>query len=202
VNFLQSITLDRGIEILVVILSLAYVGLIAVNRRSGWWFGIAASLLSVWLFIRVNLFAESVLYVYYVVMGCYGAYFWKYGTQSNQLPLITVRTFRFHVSVIGLSIVLIFVLAEALKQIGSSNVYGDAATTVLSFIATWMVAKRILENWIYWVVIDLFSVWLYHDRGLPVYALLMLAYSIIAGIGFILWWRQFREQEPPPSAAA
>ena len=201
-SFLQSITLDRGIEILVVILSLAYVGLIAVNRRSGWWFGIAASLLSVWLFIRVNYFAEAVLYVYYVVMGCYGAYFWKYGTQSNQLPRITVRPFRFHVCVIALCILLTFALAEALKQIGSSNVYGDAATTVFSFVATWMVAKRILENWIYWIVIDLFSVWLYHDKDLTIYALLMLAYSFIAGAGFILWWRQFREQKPPPPAAA
>jgi nicotinamide mononucleotide transporter len=198
-DFLRELSLDQGIEILTVILSLLYVGLIACNRRSGWWYGIAASFLSVWLFIRVNLFAESFLSVFYVAMGLYGYFHWKYGSKTNQNPPIKVRSLRFHGLAIVTAILLIVSLAQLLEMVGSSNIYADAATTIFSFLATWMVAQRILENWLYWVAIDAFSVWLYSSRGLPVYAGLMAAYSLIAVFGFLAWLREYRNQNRAPT---
>ena len=201
-EFLRTISIDQRIEIITVILSLLYVGLIAVNRRSGWWFGIAASLLSVWLFIRVNLLAESLLYVYYVVMGLYGYFHWKYGSKPNTNPPILVRSIGFHALAIAISILLTIGLAQILDLVGSSNIYADAGSTVFSFLATWMVAQRILENWLYWVAIDAFSVWLYHSRELPIYAGLMAFYSLIAVVGFFIWLKQYRSQSTTSLASA
>ncbi len=193
-DFLREIGVDRMIEVLTVILSLCYVGLIACHRRAGWWFGIVASLLSVWLFIRVNLFAESLLYVYYVVMGLYGYFYWKYGSTRHPAPPIITRSLLFHGIVVTVSLLLTVGLAEVLLIIGSSNVYADAATTIFSFVATWMVARRMLENWIYWIAIDAFSVWLYSVRGLQLLAGQMALFSVVAAFGFFLWLREYRLQ--------
>ncbi|MGE9291417.1 MAG: nicotinamide riboside transporter PnuC [Puniceicoccales bacterium] len=195
-GILSDISFNQAVEILTVALSLLYVGLIAFNRRSGWWFGIAASILSVWLFIRVNLLAESILYVYYVGMGLYGYFHWKYTAALDSNPRIQTRSIRFHLGTIAISVCLILGLAQVLSLINSSNIYADASTTVFSFVATWMVAQRILENWLYWVAIDAFSVWLYNSRELPVYAALMAFYSLIAIVGFFLWFREYRGQTP------
>lgn len=198
----MDLNLDRIVEAAVVLFSLLYVGLIAFNHRSGWWYGIVASLLSVWLFIEVNLLAESLLYAFYVVMGLYGYFHWKYGANSRDELSISTRPIGFHLVAIVVSITLTVAVAQILKIIGSSQIYADAATTVLSFLATWMVAQRILENWIYWIVIDAFSVWLYSTRGLLVYAILMGVYSIIAIFGFYIWLKTYRQQQAfePPSA--
>lgn len=187
--------LNQFIEVVIVILSLLYVGLIALSQRAGWWFGVAASLLSVWLFIQVNLLAESILYVYYVIMGLYGYFFWKYGSSRNKTAPITTKPTAFHLGMVVCALFLTVVLAQILQYLNSANAYADAGTTIFSFLATWMVAKRILENWIYWIIIDAFSVWLYYERGLPLYAGLMALYSVIAIGGFVFWLREYRSQD-------
>jgi nicotinamide mononucleotide transporter len=188
---LSKIGWNQLLEVTIVILSLFYVILIALNRRSGWLFGIFASLLSVWLFIEVNLLAESILYVYYVLMGLYGYFFWKYGSADRSSPSISRCPPAFHGKIVFVSLLLTVLLAELLRYLNSANAYPDAATTVFSFVATWLAAKRVLENWIYWIIIDAFSVWLYNERGLPIYAGLMAVYSLIAVAGFIIWMKEF-----------
>ena len=189
-------TTNQIVEAVITVASLAYVILIAYGRRMGWWFGVAASLLSVWLFIEVNLFAESILYIYYVVVGVYGYFHWKQEAGVDARKDITTRPLAFHCGAVVIGCLLAVALAQGLDRIGSSMIYADAFTTIFSFIATWMVTQRILENWIYWIVIDAFSVWLYNERGLPIYALLMGVYTILASGGFYLWLREYRKKPP------
>ena len=194
-------SLVHTIEISIVGLNLVYLVLIATNRAIGWWFGVAASVLRVWLFIEVNYLAEPVLYLYYVGMGIYGYFNWKKEaktpTTATKIP-ITTRSPLYHVGLIAIGLILTLLLAQLLKIIGSENVYADAISTIFSFIATWMVARRILENWIYWIVIDLFSVWLYGVRDLPIYAAQMAVFSIMAAVGYALWRREYLKQSKDP----
>lgn len=185
---------NRLAEIAITILSLLYLGLIVAGKRAGWWFGIAASLLSAWLFIRLNLLAESALYGFYVFAGLYGFFHWKYGGAPGREPPITTRSIPFHAALLAAGTAGTLILARALEALGSSLAHADAATTVFSLLATWMVARKILENWIYWILIDALSVWLYASRGAPVYAGLMALYSIFAAAGFVVWLRRFRKQ--------
>ena len=70
----------------------------------------------------------------------------------------------------------------------------DAFTTIFSFLGTYMEITKVLEAWIYWLIINLASVWLYHDRSLDLYAVLIGCYSLLSVWGFIRWRRTFNAQ--------
>ena len=76
----------------------------------------------------------------------------------------------------------------------AASPYVDAATTVSALLATWMVAQRLLENWLYWIAIDLASVGLYLSRDLTLTAGLFAAYVVLAGLGYRTWRRQWCQQ--------
>lgn len=191
---LSERTLNLGLEWVIVVCGLLYLWLIIREKRSGWLFGITASLLSVWLFIRLNLLAESALYVYYVLAGLYGYFHWKYGNRTGKQLLITTRPISTHVGILVIGALGTVLLAQGLAALGSQMVYIDAATTVFSFIATWMVAQKILENWIYWIFIDAVSVWLYSARGANIYAAQMGLYTVFAIVGLVVWIRTMKHQ--------
>ena len=192
-NLPFDLTANQIMEIVITGCGLGYLGLIAFEKKAGWWFGVAGSLVSVWLFIRVNILAEALLYLYYVWMGVYGYFHWKYGGRKEDRLPVTTRGPGFHIRVLVVGSLLTVAAAQGLDYLGSELIYADAATTVFSLITTWMVARKILENWIYWIVIDAFSVWLYAERGLPIYAGLMGLYSVLAIAGFFLWLGHCRE---------
>ena len=70
----------------------------------------------------------------------------------------------------------------------------DAATTLSALLATWMVANKLLENWLYWIAIDIASVGLYLSRDLTLTAALFAAYVILAGWGYVTWRKQWTTQ--------
>jgi nicotinamide mononucleotide transporter len=74
------------------------------------------------------------------------------------------------------------------------NPYTDAFSTVFSLAATFMVTKKVLENWIYWIVIDAVCIYLFASRGLFLTSILFFFYTIIAVFGFVQWRRQFKLQ--------
>lgn len=185
-------TWPQLLEIVIVVFSLLYVVLIARENRLGWWFGVAASLLSVPLFIHFNLLAEAALYAFYTVIGLYGWFSWKYPQRGGAPLQISCRPLCFHLGVLTVGGILAGFLAWALIQAGSSFPVVDACTTVFAVITTWMATRKILENWLYWIVIDIVSAWLYWAKGMPVYALLMLLYTVLAAAGFIIWYRRLR----------
>lgn len=179
-------------EIGIVVCSILYVLLIAFEKRAGWWFGVAASYGGIYFFIQINLFAEAFLAVYYVIVGVYGFFHWKYGGKRGQTLPIQTRTWLFHLVGCGLCLLASVAVAQGLLMIGSDYPYLDAATTVFSLFTTWLAARKVLENWLYWVVIDAVYVWLYWVKGAPVYAGLMVFYTILAAVGFFVWLSNYR----------
>lgn len=175
------------LEIVAVILGIIYVVLAAKNKISCWIFGILGSLLSIALFvIYAKLYAEAVLYIFYVLAGIYGWINWK--NQKNETEVYQ-RKYISHLYIIGIGIVLSFglyyILTLFFKEAEKPLI--DSFTTIFSFIATYLTTKKWIENWIYWVIIDAVTTYLYFSRGLEIYALLMLAYSVIAVYGYFQW---------------
>jgi len=72
--------------------------------------------------------------------------------------------------------------------------YTDGFPTVFCFVATFMVTRKVLENWIYWVVIDFFSIFLYFSRGLYLSSLLYIVFTVLAVFGFFAWYNQYKTQ--------
>lgn len=182
-------------EAAAVLCGIFYVILAAREHISCWAFGILNGLLSIYLFYISGLLAESVLYLYYVVAGIYGWYAWAHDDRPADGDADTLHvaewTHRRHVLIIALGIALSWGVAWFLQSYTNAQMpLIDAHTTVFSFIATWMVTRKILSNWLYWVVIDGVSVWLYASRDLYLYSLLMVAYTILAIWGYVSWRRQ------------
>ena len=175
------------LEIVAVILGIIYVVLAAKNKISCWIFGILGSLLSIVLFvIYAKLYAEAVLYIFYVLAGIYGWINWK--KQKNETEVYQ-RNIKIHLIIfiigIALSVLLYYVMTHLFDDAKKPLI--DSFTTIFSFIATYLTTKKWIENWIYWIVIDAVTTYLYFSRGLEIYAILMLAYSIIAVYGYFQW---------------
>ncbi|MEN0004429.1 MAG: nicotinamide riboside transporter PnuC [Bacteroidota bacterium] len=182
------------VEVLAVITGIAYIILAAQEQIWCWFFGIVSSLLSIYLFFSVKLYAESFLYFYYVLAGFYGWYTWRKQEGKHDLP-ITNRSWIFHILCMVLGVICSFALAQALGQYTDAQMpLIDAHTTVFSFIATWLVTQKILETWTYWIVIDAVSVWLYWSRDLYLYSLLMVVYTVLAIWAFWAWKTQMEKE--------
>lgn len=187
--------MDSAIEITAVLFNIAYVVLAARKSIWCWPMGIIGSALSVVLFYKSGLVAESALFVYYVLMGIYGWVQWNKNIEGDtDLPIIQ-KTFSFHILVMILGYACTALLYLVLKNFTDAQMpLLDSFTTVFSFIATWMVARRLLENWIYWIAIDALTVYLYISRDLEIYAGLSLVYTFMAIYGYGVWRRQFQKQ--------
>ncbi len=175
------------LEIIAVILGIVYVILAAKNSNWCWIFGILGSALSIYLFIiYAKLYGEAVLNLFYVIAGIYGWITWK-----NQVKHNEVYHFGWikNLIIIALGVFLSFMLYSIISTffVASQKPLTDSFTTIFSFIATYLTAKKWIANWIYWVIIDLVSTYLYFIRGLEIYALLMFSYSFIAIYGYYQW---------------
>lgn len=175
------------LEITAVLLGIVYVILAAKNNNWCWIYGIIGSVLSIYLFIvYAKLYAEAFLYFFYVFAGIYGWITWK--NQVKHQEVYSLSTIK-HVFIIAVGSVLAFSLYYIINLFfpEAQKPLIDSFTTIFSFIATYLTAKKWISNWIYWVVIDIVSTYLYFIRGLEIYALLMFAYSFIAIYGYLQW---------------
>jgi len=180
------------VEFWAVITSIAYAWLASRNNIWCWLFGIVSPVLTMYaLYFYFNLYAEVILQFYYIAMAFYGFYSWKFGGVNHKEKPIENWALKKHILVIFAGLILAFTLGYILKNYTqASSTYIDSFTTIFAVIATYMTAKRILENWIYWIIIDTVSVFLYAGRGGYFFSLLFITYTIIAIYSFYNWKRQ------------
>ena len=175
-------------EIISVVFSIMYVILAA--KENIWCWLCAAISVSLYIYIcfDAKLYLETGLQGFYFIMAIYGYLQW-----NRPKKKITIGTWSLkrHLLIFGVGIIASFILGKLFE------IYTDAAlpiidsfTTIFSLFATYMVTKKILENWIYWIIIDIVSVYLYFIRDLQLTAGLFTAYTIIAVFGYLSWKKQ------------
>ena len=184
-----------GWEALAVCLGILYLLLAMWEKISCWYAAFLSTLIFLFLFWDVNLLMESALQVYYLGMAVYGWWQWQHGGAGDSaLPISRWRP-RQHATAIA-----VILSTSALSGwLLSANTeaampYLDSFTTWGAVLTTWMVARKILENWLYWLVIDSVSIFLYLDRGLFLTAGLFAGYVVIVIFGFVTWTRHYRTQ--------
>ena len=146
------------------------------------------------LFFNVNLWMESALQVYYIIMAFYGWYAWRHHTDSKEDLAISVWSFRQHIMAISAILVITSVSAWLLKNTSADYPWLDSFTTWSAVLTTWMVARKVLENWLYWIVINSISIYLYLNKGLYVTSLLFGLYIILSISGYQIWKKHFLEE--------
>ncbi|MBI9066826.1 MAG: nicotinamide mononucleotide transporter [Salinivirgaceae bacterium] len=187
---------ENWIENVGVATGLAYIILSVRQNIWCWFFGIISSGLYLFVFFDSKIYADMLLQLYYVAMGLYGWIHWARldsHTSKKDLP-ITRLSARYTLNLVIINFVLFIVIAQLLIHFTDSPVpWIDAFTTSLSFIATWMLARKILEHWLVWIIVDSISVGLYFYRGLYSSIILFAVLTILAIVGFYQWKRQWNK---------
>jgi len=196
----------NGWEVAAVLLGVAYLLLAMRENNWCWHAAFLSTLIYLFLFWHANLPMESALQLYYLAMAVYGWWHWRHGgahaaAGEQSLPVQT-WPWRHHAVAILAVVAASLVSGAVLTHFGLGRLpYVDSFTTWGAILATWMVTQKLLENWIYWFVIDGVSLCLYLDRGLYLTALLFVVYLVIVVFGYLEWRHHYREQHEAPDAA-
>tara|TARA_R100000900_G_scaffold102403_1_gene79426 strand:- start:107156 stop:107758 length:603 start_codon:yes stop_codon:yes gene_type:complete len=182
-------------EALAVTLGVAYLLLAVRESLWCWYAAFFSTAIYLWLFWQVQLPMESALQLYYLVMAVYGWYQWRHGGRQDSALGISTWGGRQHLLAIG-GVLLASGISGALlaRYTEAALPYLDSFTTWGSILTTWMVARKVLENWVYWLVIDSASIWLYLERGLLMTAGLFAVYLVIVCFGWRQWLLHYRAQ--------
>jgi len=186
---------QSALEVVAVIAAIAYLVLAIRQQIACWFFAAISTAIYVWLFIEAKLYMESLLNFFYLVMAAYGWHVWTSGRQDGENRPVVVWSVRTH----AIAIMAIVIVSAASGYIFSERTdaafpYIDSLTTWSAIWATFLVARKVLENWWYWLVIDVASIVIYWSRDLQLTSLLFAAYVIMIPFGLISWSRSMREQ--------
>ena len=174
------------LESLAVTFSLIYVILAARENILCWLAAAISVCLYIYICFHAKLYAETALQIFYLIMAVLGYLNWKkLNFKESSIKELNIRQ---HIAIIFSGLIISFFLGFVLTTYTDAKMpLLDAFTTVFSVIATLMVIKKILENWLYFIAIDIASIYLYYSRDLNQTAILFILYSIIAIIGYYNW---------------
>ena len=189
-------------EIIAVLASLTYVVLASREHRGCWPAAMLGSTIYVIVFFQYQLYMDSALNIFYVVMAIYGWLMWK--NSQTEIDFVAAASKektnikKWH-GIKHINAIAIIILLSAFSGFYLDNYtdaaypYLDSLTTWSSFLATWMVVNKILETWLYWIVIDAASIYLYINKELYFTALLFGLYVIIATYGYLHWKKLYQK---------
>ena len=182
-----ELLIDNLAEIIGAVLAICYL-LLAVRQIIWCWLAwILSSCLYLYVMFNAGLYMEAALQIFYVAMGFYGWMQWSKGGTEDHL---VVRRWGFGSHLFAVAVILILTLlsGEVLSNYTAAAMpFMDALTTWGAIVTTYMVAKKLIENWIYWFVIDSISIYLFISRELYFTAVLFFIYLFIIIIGYRSW---------------
>ena len=189
---LAAILLDglralSGWEAAAVVLAITYLLLIIRQNPLGWPASIGSAGIYLVLMWQAGLLMQSALQVFYMAMAAYGWWNWNRGEGGHELPVVS-WTARSHVAALALIIALGLLGGHLLyKNSAAALPYLDSLVAWGAIVTTWMVARKVLQNWHYWFVIDSASIYLYASQGLYLTAVLFGFYLVLIVIGYRQW---------------
>ena len=189
-----NITLEQIVELVAVIFGLAYVVLAIRLHHWCWYMTLCSGALFLWLFWNVELYLMSLLQLVFMGLAIYGIFKWN-PNSKNMEKRITIIKPKHHLYILSFIVLSSIVIGWFLNHYTDDAFpYLDTFTTVGSLVTSWMVAKKILENWLYWIVIDAVSIYIYIDRELYLTVLLFSIYLIMAALGYHQWKLSYNQQ--------
>ncbi len=189
--------MEQLLEYFGVLTGLLYLFLEIKQHRAMWIVGFLTSLAYVFVFFLSKIYADMGLNLYYVAISVYGFWLWTQGknrkepgatTAAQEKILYCNLAPRLFVRILFSIAILFTLLYNVLHHFTDSPIpAGDAFTTAMGIVATWMLARRIIEQWIFWIIVNCVSVYIYYQRGLYPTSFLYICYTILAAIGLYTW---------------
>ena len=148
------------------------------------------------VFFQSRLYADMGLQVVYIAISFYGWYQWLYGGKGHTQLRVSTTTRRLGIALAGIGIVSTLVLGTMLHRTTNAALpYLDSATTSTSLVAQWMMTKKLLENWLVWVAVDVVYIGMFIYKSLYVTSLLYLVFLLLSVMGYRQWKATLRERE-------
>tara|TARA_B100000768_G_scaffold48892_1_gene47694 strand:- start:1279 stop:1857 length:579 start_codon:yes stop_codon:yes gene_type:complete len=185
-----------NLETLAVALGISYLLLAMRENSLCWYCAFFSTAIYVYIFGDVSLYMESALNVYYMGMAVYGWLQWQKGGANHSGVEIVRWTAKHHIICV-LVILIASVISGYLLSVNTDArlPYLDSFTTWASVLTTVMVARKVLENWLYWIVINSVSIYLYIDRDLDQTAAMFTLYLMLSVLGYVAWKKNYVLQD-------
>ena len=189
-------------EVVAVIFAVLYLVLAIRQNILCWICAGVSTAIFVYVYFAAKLYMESMLNIFYFAMAIYGWISWRAGQPGTDGLPVSVWPWRIHIIAL-LSIVAISAVSGLILRTYTDAAfpYIDSATTFAAIWATFLVARKVLENWWYWLLIDAVSIFIYWSRGLELTAVLFVLYIALIPIGLFSWTRNYRRQQMQVSMA-
>ncbi len=184
-----------SVEIIGLISGILYVILAARANIWCWPVGLVNVIAILYSCYIGQLYAETFTQIIYLILTLYGWYQWQYGNVKDNLPitLTSLKTALLLITFVAIGTPLMGYILET--YFANADVpYADSLTTMTSFAATWMVARKKLENWIIWIMVDWWYLDLFYYKQYYLYVVLFGIYIIVAVWGFLSWRKQYQTQ--------
>jgi nicotinamide mononucleotide transporter len=191
-------------ELLAVISALIYVVLAAKENIWCWPAALVSTIIYTVIFYDVYLWMDALLQIYYLAMAVFGWYCWRKVLPANSkennnsvaeaVQAIQTWPLLLHAKIIVLLTACSLAIGWLMDNYTPADFpYLDACTTVFAVFATYLVTKKVLENWLYWIVIDFVSIYLYIEKDLQPTAALFGLYVVMAIVGYVMWHKKYQQ---------
>lgn len=188
----QLVAALLSLEALAVVLALAYLLLAARQNLWCWLCALLSSLLYMYLMWQSRLYMETALNGFYAVMAIIGWQQWVRGGVDHHGVNIISFSWRQHLLCLLLTLVLALANGYLMQRYTAAAwPFVDSFITWGSVLTTFLVIRKVLENWLYWILLDGIAMFVYIERGLYLTALLFMAYVVIVIFGYFKWRRQY-----------
>ena len=183
-------TLDITLEIVAVIFGFLSVWYSKQNKIWVFPTGMISTLIFVYLLFKWELLGDMLINGYYFIMSIYGWYIWTRKvdkTDVNQISITTFKEKKISIVIFIAALLFVFIIYQKFDKWTSWVAYIDTITTAIFFVGMWLMAKRKIENWIFWIVGDLISVPLYLYKGFTFTSFQYFGFTFIAIFGYLAW---------------
>lgn len=183
-------TIDIVLEIIAVIFGFLSVWYSKQNKILVFPTGMISTAIFVYLLYQWGLLGDMMINGYYFAMSVYGWYIWTRKTDGSQVTPISQTTKKeklYSVYIFIATLGFVFIVYKIFDKWTGWTAYVDTITTAVFFVGMWLMAKRKIENWIYWIIGDLISIPLYFYKGLTFTSFQYFGFTFIAIFGYLAW---------------
>ncbi len=174
-----------------VVTGILCVYLAAKNNIWNWPIAIASVLIYIFIFFEAKLYADTGLQVYFFIMNFYGWYFWSRKDKLTKVPVSSITLKEIVLSVTGITVFTVGLGFFLYQGTDASFPFIDSFCTACSLVAQVFLARKVLENWLIWIFVDIIYVGVYISKDLHLTAGMYALYIVIAAIGYFDWRKEY-----------
>ena len=190
-------TIDIVLEIIAVVFGFLSVWFSKQNKIWVFPTGMISTSIFVYLLLKWGLLGDMMINGYYFIMSVYGWYVWTRkidDTQVTPISKINFKEKKISVAIFFATLLFVFVIYKTFDKWSDWVAYADTITTAIFFVGMWLMAKRKIENWIFWIIGDIISVPLYLYKGFTFTSFQYLGFTFIAIFGYLAWKKNLNKQ--------